>query len=475
MRHTIIPYLLSACALAAALAALLGPRAEPVAASSLVAQIGPAAALGGGFTYQGSLARGGQLVSGAGACAMRFSLWDAAAGGAQVGGAQTVGGVDFVQGLFTVTLNDAGQLGAAPFAGEARWLQVEAACPAGAALTSLGRQAIAAVPYASHSQSTAALQGRPLSAAAPAPGQLLAWDGGAWAPASAHARTVLVSPRATPAASGAALAEALAAISDASADRPYLLKIEPGVYDLGPAALQMKPYVDVEGSGQGVTSLTGAGGPSDAAAVVLGASNAELRQLTVRVSAADVASTTAIRNTGVSPRLTDVTVQVTAPTGANNRVFGIANVDGASPQLRRVTVHMRGGRELFGLYNLRDSSPTVNDSHLDVGAGYYGTTVYSETRSSPTLLATTIIGTDSTGYSFGVRSQDGSHARVYSSVINAVPPVGWLGFNDTSTNYVANSIVESRGSLNLGLGNKCVSSYNTQLVAVGASCQPGQP
>jgi hypothetical protein len=179
-----LPTLLSAVALAVALAALLGPRAQPASASSLVAQIGPAAALGGGFSYQGSLSQSGRPVSGADACDMRFSLWDAASAGTQVGGSQTLAGVDFDRGLFAVTVNEGGQFGASAFAGEARWLQVEAACPASGAFTSLGRQAISAVPYATHSGSTAALQGRPVGAAAPAPGQLLGWDGSAWAPAA---------------------------------------------------------------------------------------------------------------------------------------------------------------------------------------------------------------------------------------------------------------------------------------------------
>ena len=42
---------------------------------------------------------------------------------------------------------------------------------------------------------------------------------------------------------------------------PYLLRIEPGVYDLITDTLQMKSYVDIEGSGENVTILTAAGTP----------------------------------------------------------------------------------------------------------------------------------------------------------------------------------------------------------------------
>jgi hypothetical protein len=43
----------------------------------------------------------------------------------------------------------------------------------------------------------------------------------------------------------------------ASASTPCLLKIEPGIYDLAAASLNMKPYVDVEGAGENTTILTG--------------------------------------------------------------------------------------------------------------------------------------------------------------------------------------------------------------------------
>jgi hypothetical protein len=42
---------------------------------------------------------------------------------------------------------------------------------------------------------------------------------------------------------------ALNSITDASAAKPYLVKVMPGVYDLGAVSLKMKPYVYLEGSG----------------------------------------------------------------------------------------------------------------------------------------------------------------------------------------------------------------------------------
>ncbi len=49
---------------------------------------------------------------------------------------------------------------------------------------------------------------------------------------------------------------AVNSITDASASNPYLVKVMPGVYDLGTASLQMKSYVDLEGSGPDNTVIT---------------------------------------------------------------------------------------------------------------------------------------------------------------------------------------------------------------------------
>jgi hypothetical protein len=89
-------------------------------------------------------------------------------------------------------------------------------------------------------------------------------------------RTVVVSPTGIGAsADGSLLAAALAGIN-ASATSPYLVWIEPGVYDLGTTPLSIPSHVDVQGSGQDVTTIEGEG-----PLAVLTAAGTELRQLTV--------------------------------------------------------------------------------------------------------------------------------------------------------------------------------------------------
>ena len=121
-----------------------------------------------------------------------------------------------------------------------------------------------------------------------------------------YTRTV-VSAVGMPTQNGQALQGALAGITGTSQSNPYLLKIEPGHYDLGSCNLPIKESVDVEGSGEQVTRLTSA--IESDAGTKSGASNVELRFLTVEnTSASGAASGAATGATSGSPlRLTHVT------------------------------------------------------------------------------------------------------------------------------------------------------------------------
>jgi len=104
----------------------------------------PQALYGSAFTYQGQLKSGGTPYSGT--CDLRFALWNALSGGAQIGATQTKSNVSLAEGYFTVQLD----FGEGAFQGDARWLAIEVRCPAGTgSYTALSpRQALTAAPYA---------------------------------------------------------------------------------------------------------------------------------------------------------------------------------------------------------------------------------------------------------------------------------------------------------------------------------------
>ena len=122
---------LFAASLAAGARADLGGPSNPAA---------PLAQNGSAFTYQGQLRKNGAPVNAS--CIASFSLFDAATGGAQVGGTVTSPTLQVANGLFTIALDFGWN-----FNGEARWLETAIGC--GEAPTILSpRTALRPAPYA---------------------------------------------------------------------------------------------------------------------------------------------------------------------------------------------------------------------------------------------------------------------------------------------------------------------------------------
>jgi hypothetical protein len=143
-----------------------------------------------------------------------------------------------------------------------------------------------------------------------------------------------------------------------SENNTCLLKIMPGVYDLGSGSLTMQQYVDIEGAGENATVIKGAvsSASSPPGAVVNGASYAELRFLTV-MNTGTGAYVAAVRNSSASPRMTHMTA---AASGGTYR-YGVYNYNSSSPAMSNVTATASRGRDHnFGVYN-SSSPPTMNN------------------------------------------------------------------------------------------------------------------
>lgn len=148
-------------------------------------QVDALVALNTAFTFQGRLTDAGAPANGT--YDFNFYLYDALAGGSQVGPVQTRGDVAVVAGLFTVTL-DFGDV----FHGSQYFLeiQVRPGASAGAYTVLTPREAISAVPNASFAREAASatgLQGVPVASAAPANGDVLKFNGTNWTSAPAGA------------------------------------------------------------------------------------------------------------------------------------------------------------------------------------------------------------------------------------------------------------------------------------------------
>jgi len=184
---------------------------------------------------------------------------------------------------------------------------------------------------------------------------------------AAYKRTVIVSPVGTNAQNGQALLDALASITDASASKPYLLYIEPDTYDLGNRALQMKPFVDIEGSGELNTTIVSSVS-QDANGVdhgtVQGADNSEIRYLTAQNTSTTIDANfrIAVLNNDASPRLTHMSAEATG--GGNGSInLGVSNEGDSDTTMSDVTATASGPGRNAGV-QIIGGSITIKHSKL---------------------------------------------------------------------------------------------------------------
>lgn len=257
--------------------------------------------------------------------------------------------------------------------------------------------------------------------------------------AEAQIRTVLVSPApGDPVASGTALRNALNGIASPSSTNRWLLKIEPGIYDVGTISLVMRSWVDIEGSGMGVTTVRGSVPPENA--TVHGASNAELRLLTVEATP-NVVGATAMRNDSASPRIYRVRfstvggtwgvrsfnsaplfeeceINVTGISGSLN-TYGISSrgvLPGSRTSILRSKINVSGPLTNLGvatrdglfITEIRDSQITVTGGQNSRGIYVYQEGLWSG-QESLRIRNTEIIASGSSSASYGIDLEVGTY------------------------------------------------------------------
>ncbi|MFN2165912.1 MAG: hypothetical protein ACK2U9_06590, partial [Anaerolineae bacterium] len=126
----------------------------------------------------------------------------------------------------------------------------------------------------------------------------------------------------------------------------------------------MKPYVDIEGSGELTTRITFTSGSNSSTGTVVGANEAELRFLTV-ANTGGTGFAIAIYNESASPRLTNVTA---IASGGSFNNFVVKNYD-SSPTMAGMTISTP--EVGIGVYNT-DSSPTMTDVTVSTLGGGTG-------------------------------------------------------------------------------------------------------
>ncbi len=206
-------------------------------------------------------------------------------------------------------------------------------------------------------------------------------------------RTLVVSPKATPVQSGDALIAALSTISSnsPSVTNPWLLKLEPGLYDLNGRALNSLPFVDIEGSGEDTTVITSLVNtnilPADAATVIMNG-DSELRFLKV------VNSGSATNKVGVLVAPNSLNNKVTNTTintnGAGNNV-GLEVTNASSVMVQNSTFSATGGLNSSGAYNYAGIL-FFNNSNSIAANGSSNNGLFNNAGGVSTIQNSTLIG-----------------------------------------------------------------------------------
>jgi hypothetical protein len=149
-------------------------------------------------------------------------------------------------------------------------------------------------------------------------------------------------------------ASAVAAITDASATKPYLVKVMPGVYNIGSTSVVMKPYIELEGSGDTSVITSSAAGIDD---------------WTCNAGTVNMANNSAIRdikivNTGITvdgERLASGVIMF----GANASAENITVVSGSDTvyNARNAGICTQGPGGFAKLNNVRVETKNYGDGH----------------------------------------------------------------------------------------------------------------
>jgi len=195
-------------------------------------------------------------------------------------------------------------------------------------------------------------------------------------PARAHelVRTVIASPdpspEPNPLVSGQNLLDALASIPPLP--ERWLLKIEPGVYELGCTSLVLRDLVDVEGSGRGVTTIrSSAEGCTEPVVLCEADVETEIRELTILNQQSDGGSRDTVKSNsdGLVVSRVNIEIHEPAPGGTGFRSFKRSRLKDVG-----VSIHAGGlGLEVGNGSILRD----VRIEITAVGGGVSGMAVPS--------------------------------------------------------------------------------------------------
>lgn len=311
-------------------------------------------------------------------------------------------------------------------------------------------------------------------------------------------RTVVVSPNGTPSQNGSALLAAMNTISNSnpSASNPWLLKLEPGNYDLGNSALVLKSFVDLEGSGEETTIIsstintntipattgtlvvasnsavrfvqianTGAGTYQVAAFIPIGITNVHFSHTIVNTSGGSLSN--ALFNAGGSVNIQFSTITAS---GGSSGSFGIINYNGVSvTAVQNSTVTASGTSPNYGVDNFNGNS-TIQASTVTASGNATSNFGLEVLAGFVAVQNSTLYGNGTNvSQSMGLRIAGGTASAQNSVILAAGGATSYGLYNGGGSVKIAGSQL-SGFNASFGL-TVCPFSYHTDFSPLNSSCQ----
>ena len=278
-------------------------------------------------------------------------------------------------------------------------------------------------------------------------------------------RVVLVKPAIGNAlASGTALLDALAAITDASNTNFYQILLEPGLYDMGGSPLVMKPWVTIRGFGNSSVILSSVDSP--VSGTVVGANNSGLISVNIQNTGGGANAIALYYDAVTSGGLGNVKVQASG--SASNVGVGLDN--GSDLNFSHLEARALGGSNTFGLLLQAASKVRVSDSVIVAGFPISGTTTNSAVFNNSSTVV--IVNSEISAFGPGNRGiinigAPAAPVEIHRSSIRA--PGGFsLDAPAGFTVKVAVSLLEGP---TLGAGTfTCASAYNPSFTVITGPC-----
>jgi hypothetical protein len=236
-----------------------------------------------------------------------------------------------------------------------------------------------------------------------------------------------------------------------SATNPWLIRVGPGIFDLGSGSLTLPVYTAIEGAGEDVTTIVASGYASQTAGTIICSAHSQARLLTViNRGGGAYANGISVANSATNVRLYRLTVDVSQPSNATtNQTYGIWAGTNTQMLLTDVTISAHGGYNNFGLYASATSQTNALD-HVTITATNSNSSGVAQgvvCAGAPVLITDSSINASSGTYAQGIEVDSGVEWTMQSSRVSATSTTYPIGIWDMANiTHLQDVFVTSEGT-----------------------------